>query len=105
MAANHYNYKIIVWERSNKLGKWLPYSPDVCKHLEENFKKNVANVSLGDVDKDLKIYSVNFNDMMQVSEVTGMFVNRIYSYVLSHKQYSLLFNVQFLSHPYHVFLK
>lgn len=75
MAVNQYSYKIVVWERSNKLGKWLPYSPEVSKYLEEKYKKNVPSACLGDVDQDLKIYSVNFKDMMQVSEVTGMFIN------------------------------
>lgn len=75
MAVNQYSYKIVVWERSNKLGKWLLYSPEVSKYLEEKYKKNVPSACLGDVDQDLKIYSVNFKDMMQVSEVTGMFIN------------------------------
>lgn len=83
MAVSQYSYKIVVWERSNKLGKWIPYSSEISKYLEERFKKDTPSVCLGDVDQDLKIYSVNFKDMMQVSEVTGMFINNIVVNILS----------------------
>lgn len=83
MAVSQYSYKIVVWERSNKLGKWIPYSPEISKYLEERFKKDTPSVCLGDVDQDLKIYSVNLKDMMQVSEVTGMFINNIVVNILS----------------------
>lgn len=65
--------KIVVWERCNKLGKWIPYSANICQVLEENHRKKDM-VCLGDVDEELKIYSVNFKDMFQVSEATGMTV-------------------------------
>lgn len=65
------NRKIVVWERSNKLGKWCPYSAEVCKFLEENNDKGVSVVCLGDIDKELKIYSVDLKAFLQISEVTG----------------------------------
>lgn len=66
------NSKIIVWERSNKLGKWCPYSAEICQFLEENYRNDISAVNLGNVTEELKIYSVNIKDMIQVSEVTGM---------------------------------
>lgn len=63
--------KIIVWERSNKIGKWFPYSAEVCKFLENNLNKGIAVVCLGDVHGELKIYSVDLKGMLQVSDVTG----------------------------------
>ncbi|GFT96809.1 e3 ubiquitin-protein ligase DTX1 [Nephila pilipes] len=71
MADNKSMWKFVVWERMNKTGKWCPYSAEVCQLIEQSYKKELEETSLGDADENLKIYSVNFKDMVQVSSVTG----------------------------------
>ncbi|GFW01366.1 e3 ubiquitin-protein ligase DTX4 [Trichonephila clavipes] len=63
--------KFVVWERLNKTGKWCPYSAEVCQFIELSYKKGLESISLGDADENMKIYSMNFKDMIQVSSVTG----------------------------------
>ncbi|CAL1279606.1 unnamed protein product [Larinioides sclopetarius] len=69
--AENTTWKFVVWERLNKTGKWCPYSADVSQLLEHNYKKDLDEISLSDADENLKIYYVNFKDMVQVSTVTG----------------------------------
>ncbi|KFM78488.1 Protein deltex-2, partial [Stegodyphus mimosarum] len=70
MASNS-TWMTVVWERANKHGKWTPYAPEVSQLLEQSHRKNLNIASLGDADVNLKIYSVNLKDMVQVSEATG----------------------------------
>lgn len=80
--ADSMPWKFVVWERLNKTGKWCPYSAEVSQLIEQSYKKNLDIVSLGDAEEDLKIYSVNLKDMIQVSKVTGMFILRfVYFFV------------------------
>ncbi|XP_055935739.1 E3 ubiquitin-protein ligase DTX1-like isoform X2 [Argiope bruennichi] len=69
--ADNTTWKFVVWERLNKTGKWCPYSADVSQFLEQSYKKDLDEVSLSDVDENLKIYNVNFKDMVQISTATG----------------------------------
>lgn len=64
-------WKTVVWERSNKIGKWCSYSAEVSQLLERSYMKNLHTVSLGDADVNLKIYTVNLKEFSQVSAVTG----------------------------------
>lgn len=77
-------YKIVVWERSNKLGKWCPYSAEVCQFLEDRLKSSEI-VCLGDVDEELKVYSVNLKEMMQVSDKTGTYFIHLCKITFIHK--------------------
>ncbi|GBM55147.1 E3 ubiquitin-protein ligase DTX4 [Araneus ventricosus] len=69
--ADNTTWKFVVWERLNKTGKWCPYSADVSQLLEHSYKKDLDEISLSDADENLKIYYVNFKDMVQISTVTG----------------------------------
>lgn len=71
MGDNNTTSKFVVWERLNKTGKWCPYSAEICKFIEQSYKEELENVCLGDADENMKVYSVNFKDMVQVSSITG----------------------------------
>ncbi|XP_042902192.2 E3 ubiquitin-protein ligase DTX4 [Parasteatoda tepidariorum] len=71
MSVNSGDWKFVVWERNNKTGKWVPFSAEISQFLETSYKKKLNTVSLGDIDEALKIYTVDLEDMIQVSEKTG----------------------------------
>lgn len=64
-------WKTVVWERQNQMGIWCSYPGEVGQLLEQSSKKKLNSVWLGDADISLKSYSVNLNQMIQISEATG----------------------------------
>uniref|UniRef100_A0A3Q3EIP6 E3 ubiquitin-protein ligase n=1 Tax=Kryptolebias marmoratus TaxID=37003 RepID=A0A3Q3EIP6_KRYMA len=64
---------VVVWEWLNEHGRWRPYSPAVCHHIEAAIRSDprAASVVLGQVDPRLSPYVVDLHSMHQFRQDTG----------------------------------
>ncbi|XP_061664368.1 E3 ubiquitin-protein ligase DTX4a isoform X2 [Syngnathoides biaculeatus] len=64
---------VVVWEWLNEHGRWRPYSPAVCHHIEAVIRSEprCASVVLGQVDSRLSPYIIDLQSMHQFRQDTG----------------------------------
>nr|XP_057923111.1 E3 ubiquitin-protein ligase DTX4a isoform X1 [Doryrhamphus excisus] len=65
---------VVVWEWLNEHGRWRPYSPAVCHHIEAVIRSDprcVSVVVLGQVDSRLSPYIIDLQSMHQFRQDTG----------------------------------
>uniref|UniRef100_A0A8C6U297 E3 ubiquitin-protein ligase n=1 Tax=Neogobius melanostomus TaxID=47308 RepID=A0A8C6U297_9GOBI len=64
---------VVVWEWLNEHGRWRPYSPAVCHHIEAVIRSDprCASVVLGQVDSRLSLYIIDLQSMHQFRQDTG----------------------------------
>uniref|UniRef100_A0A8C6NIU4 E3 ubiquitin-protein ligase n=1 Tax=Nothobranchius furzeri TaxID=105023 RepID=A0A8C6NIU4_NOTFU len=64
---------VVVWEWLNEHGRWWPYSPVVCHHIEAVIRSDprVGSVVLGQVDSRLSPYIIDLHSMQQFRQDTG----------------------------------
>ncbi|XP_060886745.1 E3 ubiquitin-protein ligase DTX4a [Labrus mixtus] len=64
---------VVVWEWLNEHGRWRPYSPAVCHHIEAVIRSNprCGSVVLGQVDSRLSPYIIDLHSMHQFRQDTG----------------------------------
>uniref|UniRef100_A0A3B4B2J8 E3 ubiquitin-protein ligase n=1 Tax=Periophthalmus magnuspinnatus TaxID=409849 RepID=A0A3B4B2J8_9GOBI len=64
---------VVVWEWLNEHGRWRPYSPAVCHHIEAVIRSDPrgASVLLGQVDSRLSPYIIDLQSMHQFRQDTG----------------------------------
>lgn len=64
---------VVVWEWLNEHGRWRPYSPAVCHHIEAVIRSDprCASVVLGQVDSRLSPYIIDLQSMHQFRQDTG----------------------------------
>uniref|UniRef100_A0A3Q1EUY9 E3 ubiquitin-protein ligase n=1 Tax=Acanthochromis polyacanthus TaxID=80966 RepID=A0A3Q1EUY9_9TELE len=64
---------VVVWEWLNEHGRWRPYSPAVCHHIEAVIRSDPRSGSLvlGQVDSRLSPYIIDLHSMHQFRQDTG----------------------------------
>lgn len=64
---------VVVWEWLNEHGRWRPYSPAVCHHIEAVIRSDprCGSVVLGQVDSRLSPYIIDLHSMHQFRQDTG----------------------------------
>uniref|UniRef100_A0A3Q3KX52 E3 ubiquitin-protein ligase n=1 Tax=Mastacembelus armatus TaxID=205130 RepID=A0A3Q3KX52_9TELE len=64
---------VVVWEWLNEHGRWRPYSPAVCHHIEAVIQSDprCGSVVLGQVDPRLSPYIIDLHSMHQFRQDTG----------------------------------
>lgn len=64
---------VVVWEWLNEHGRWRPYSPAVCHHIEAVIRSDprCGSVVLGQVDPRLLPYIIDLHSMHQFRQDTG----------------------------------
>uniref|UniRef100_A0A3Q3WV64 E3 ubiquitin-protein ligase n=1 Tax=Mola mola TaxID=94237 RepID=A0A3Q3WV64_MOLML len=64
---------VVVWEWLNEHGRWRPYSPAVCHHIEAVIRSDprCGSVVLGQVDPRLSPYIIDLHSMHQFRQDTG----------------------------------
>lgn len=64
---------VVVWEWLNEHGRWRPYSPAVCHHIEAVIRSDprCGSVVLGQVDLRLSPYIIDLHSMHQFRQDTG----------------------------------
>ncbi|XP_048852392.1 E3 ubiquitin-protein ligase DTX4-like isoform X2 [Brienomyrus brachyistius] len=64
---------VVVWEWLNEHGRWRPYSPAVCHHIEAVMRSDprTGSVVLGQVDTRLSPYIIDLHSMHQFRQDTG----------------------------------
>uniref|UniRef100_A0A3Q2D4Y3 E3 ubiquitin-protein ligase n=1 Tax=Cyprinodon variegatus TaxID=28743 RepID=A0A3Q2D4Y3_CYPVA len=64
---------VVVWEWLNEHGRWRPYSPAVCHHIEAVIRSDprCGSVVLGQVDTRLSPYIIHLHSMHQFRQDTG----------------------------------
>ncbi|KAL1023841.1 hypothetical protein UPYG_G00047030 [Umbra pygmaea] len=64
---------VVVWEWLNEHGRWRPYSPSVCHHIETVIRNDPrgGSVVLGQVDNRLSPYILDLQSMHQFRQDTG----------------------------------
>ncbi|KAM6972686.1 E3 ubiquitin-protein ligase DTX4-like [Aplochiton taeniatus] len=65
---------VVVWEWLNQHGRWRPYGPAVCHHIEAALRNSDArggSVVLGQVDHHLSAYIIDLQSMHQFRLDTG----------------------------------
>ncbi|KAJ8000814.1 hypothetical protein DPEC_G00184260 [Dallia pectoralis] len=64
---------VVVWEWLNEHGRWRPYSPSVCHHIEAVIRADPrgGSVALGQVDSRLSPYILDLQSMHQFRQDTG----------------------------------
>lgn len=64
---------VVVWEWLNEHGRWRPYSPAVCHHIEAVIQSDprCGSVILGQVDSRLSPYIIDLHSMHQFRQDTG----------------------------------
>lgn len=64
---------VVVWEWLNEHGRWRPYSPAVCHHIEAVIQSDprCGSVVLGQVDSRLSPYIIDLHSMHQFRQDTG----------------------------------
>ncbi|XP_008319737.1 E3 ubiquitin-protein ligase DTX4a isoform X2 [Cynoglossus semilaevis] len=64
---------VVVWEWLNEHGRWRPYSPAVCHHIEAVIRSDprCGSVVLGQVDSRLSPYIIDLQSMHQFRQDTG----------------------------------
>ncbi|MEQ2199528.1 hypothetical protein XENOCAPTIV_001386 [Xenoophorus captivus] len=64
---------VVVWEWLNEHGRWRPYSPAVCHHIEAVIRSDPrsGSVVLGQVDLRLSLYIIDLHSMHQFRQDTG----------------------------------
>uniref|UniRef100_A0A3Q3JLG0 E3 ubiquitin-protein ligase n=1 Tax=Monopterus albus TaxID=43700 RepID=A0A3Q3JLG0_MONAL len=64
---------VVVWEWLNEHGRWRPYSPAVCHHIEAVIHSDprCGSVVLGQVDSRLSPYIIDLHSMHQFRQDTG----------------------------------
>lgn len=64
---------VVVWEWLNEHGRWRPYSPVVCHHIEAVIRSDprCGSVVLGQVDTRLSPYIIDLHSMHQFRQDTG----------------------------------
>uniref|UniRef100_A0A3Q2Q7C4 E3 ubiquitin-protein ligase n=1 Tax=Fundulus heteroclitus TaxID=8078 RepID=A0A3Q2Q7C4_FUNHE len=64
---------VVVWEWLNEHGRWRPYSPAVCHHIEAVIRSEPrgGSVVLGQVDSRLSPYIIDVHSMHQFRQDTG----------------------------------
>uniref|UniRef100_G3Q717 E3 ubiquitin-protein ligase n=1 Tax=Gasterosteus aculeatus aculeatus TaxID=481459 RepID=G3Q717_GASAC len=64
---------VLVWEWLNEHGRWRPYSPAVCHHIEAVIRSDprCGSVVLGQVDSRLSPYIIDLHSMHQFRQDTG----------------------------------
>ncbi|XP_052802499.1 E3 ubiquitin-protein ligase DTX1-like [Mya arenaria] len=61
---------VVVWEWQNEYGQWRPYSPEICGFFESN-KQATSPLQLGDVDRNLYLYTADLQKCIQTRIGTG----------------------------------
>lgn len=63
---------VVVWEWLNEHGRWRPYSPAVCHHIEAVIRSDprCGSVVLGQVDSRLSPYIIDLHSMHQFRQDT-----------------------------------
>ncbi|XP_053716628.1 E3 ubiquitin-protein ligase DTX4a [Synchiropus splendidus] len=64
---------VVVWEWLNEHGRWRPYSPVVCHHIEAVIRSDprCGSLVLGQVDPRLSPYIIDLHSMHQFRQDTG----------------------------------
>ena len=64
---------VVVWEWLNEHGRWRPYGPAVCHHIEAVIRNDPrsGSVVLGQVDNSLSPYIIDLQSMHQFRQDTG----------------------------------
>uniref|UniRef100_A0A3P9KNN6 E3 ubiquitin-protein ligase n=1 Tax=Oryzias latipes TaxID=8090 RepID=A0A3P9KNN6_ORYLA len=64
---------VVVWEWLNEHGRWRPYSPAVCHHIEAVIRSDprCGSVVLGQADSRLSPYIIELHSMHQFRQDTG----------------------------------
>uniref|UniRef100_A0AAQ4PWT3 WWE domain-containing protein n=1 Tax=Gasterosteus aculeatus aculeatus TaxID=481459 RepID=A0AAQ4PWT3_GASAC len=64
---------VLVWEWLNEHGRWRPYSPAVCHHIEAVIRSDprCGSVVLGQVDSRLSPYIIDLHSMHQFRQDTA----------------------------------
>ncbi|CAG5929246.1 unnamed protein product [Menidia menidia] len=70
---------VVVWEWLNEHGRWRPYSPAVCHHIEAVIRSDprCGSVVLGQVDSRLSPYIIDLHSMHQFRQDTVSVLCRV----------------------------
>uniref|UniRef100_A0A3B5A392 WWE domain-containing protein n=1 Tax=Stegastes partitus TaxID=144197 RepID=A0A3B5A392_9TELE len=76
---------VVVWEWLNEHGRWRPYSPAVCHHIEAVIRSDPRSGSLvlGQVDSRLSPYIIDLHSMHQFRQDTGSTCSSFFSVTLN----------------------